>query len=157
MHPSEMFSQAAKRNYRVIRMQTEGLTNEDSLIQPPVQGNCLNWVLGHIIYHRGLILKLLGDSPNWPEEQLLRYQRESEPVLGSSEDVLTLTQLLSLLDQSQEQITAALQNTSTEALETVVNKRTIEEQLAGLQWHETYHMGQLELLRQLTGKNDKVI
>src|SRR5581483_9797707 len=113
MHPSEMFSQAAKRNYRVIRMQTEGLTNEDSLIQPPVQGNCLNWVLGHIIYHRGLILKLLGDSPNWPEEQLLRYQRESEPVLGSSEDVLTLTQLLSLLDQSQEQITAALQNTST--------------------------------------------
>jgi hypothetical protein len=37
-----------------------------------------------------------------------------------------------------------------------------EEETAGQQirfshWHETYHVGQLELLRQLAGKNDKVI
>ena len=157
MHPIQMFAQTAERNYRIIKMQTEGLTDEDSLIQPPFQGNCLNWVLGHIIYHRGRILKLLGASSDWPEELVLRYKRESEPVLGSAEDVLSLTQLLSLLDQSQGRIMAALQNISTEALEAVVNKRTIQEQLAGLQWHETYHMGQLELLRQLSGKNDKVI
>jgi hypothetical protein len=29
--------------------------------------------------------------------------------------------------------------------------------LAFLNWHEAYHVGQLELLRQLAGKNDQVI
>jgi uncharacterized damage-inducible protein DinB len=34
---------------------------------------------------------------------------------------------------------------------------SMAERLAFAHWHETYHVGQLELLRQLTGKNDKVI
>jgi hypothetical protein len=29
--------------------------------------------------------------------------------------------------------------------------------LAGLLWHETYHLGQLELLRQLAGTDDALI
>ena len=35
--------------------------------------------------------------------------------------------------------------------------RTVAERLFFLYFHETYHTGQTELLRQLTGKNDKVI
>jgi hypothetical protein len=31
------------------------------------------------------------------------------------------------------------------------------DEIEGLAWHETYHLGQLELLRQLAGKNDQVI
>ncbi len=31
------------------------------------------------------------------------------------------------------------------------------EALSYVQWHESYHTGQLEMLRQLAGKNDKVI
>jgi methionine salvage enolase-phosphatase E1 len=34
---------------------------------------------------------------------------------------------------------------------------TILERLQSLVWHETYHIGQLEPLRQLAGKNDKII
>ena len=34
---------------------------------------------------------------------------------------------------------------------------TTAEFLHFLLWHETYHTGQTELLRQLTGVNDKVI
>jgi uncharacterized damage-inducible protein DinB len=154
----EIFSQASKRNYRVIKMQTEGLSDEDSLIQPPFRGNCLNWVLGHIIYHRGRLLKVLEDTSDWPEALIQRYKGESEPVLGPAEDILPLTQLLSLLDQSQERIVAELQSISAEALNAVVfNEKSREELIVTLQWHETHHIGQLEFLRQLAGKNDKVI
>ncbi len=34
---------------------------------------------------------------------------------------------------------------------------TTAEMLHFLCWHETYHIGQTELLRQVIGKNDKVI
>jgi len=158
MQFSKIFSQVAERNNQVIKMQTEGLNNEDSLIQPPFRGNCLNWVLGHIIYHRGRLLKVLGDSSDWPGEQIQRYGRESEPISGPAEDILSLAQLLDLLDQSQERILARLQNISEEELDAIVfNEKTREELIAMLEWHETYHTGQLELLRQLAGKNDKVI
>lgn len=158
MHFSKMFSQVAERNYQVIKMQTKGLTDEDSLLQLPFQGNCLNWVLGHIIYHRGRLLKVLGDSSDWLGEQVQRYGRESEPISGPTDDILSLAQLQGLLDQSQERIVARLQSLSTEALnEVVLKEKSREELIVMLQWHETYHIGQLELLRQLAGKNDKVI
>jgi uncharacterized damage-inducible protein DinB len=158
MQFSKILSQVTERNYQVIKMQTEGLTNEDSLIQPPFRGNCLNWVLGHIIYHRGRLLQVLGDTSDWPGEQIQRYGRESESISGPAEDILSLTQLLSLLDQAQERIAAKLQNVSEEELDAIiVNEDTRGEISARLLWHETYHTGQLELLRQLAGKNDKVI
>jgi hypothetical protein len=158
MQFSKIFSRVSERDYSVIKMQTEGLTDEDSLLQPPFRGNCLNWVLGHIIYHRGRLLKVLGDTSDWPGEQIQRYRGESEPISGPAEDILSLAQLLSLLDQSQERIAARLQNISEEKLDAViVNEDTRGEILARLLWHETYHIGQLEPLRQLAGKNDKVI
>jgi hypothetical protein len=42
-------------------------------------------------------------------------------------------------------------------METIVDDQTVGKQITFLQWHETYHLGQLEPLRQLAGKNDKVI
>ncbi|NHZ72498.1 MAG: hypothetical protein GWP17_05390, partial [Aquificales bacterium] len=33
----------------------------------------------------------------------------------------------------------------------------VGDRIASLHWHETYHTGQLEILRQLAGKNDSVI
>jgi hypothetical protein len=37
------------------------------------------------------------------------------------------------------------------------NPRPLGGFLAFLDWHESYHVGQLELLRQLAGKVDKII
>ena len=31
----------------------KGLSHEDSLVQPPAGGNCLNWVAAHIVASRG--------------------------------------------------------------------------------------------------------
>ncbi len=141
---------------RVIKRQLDGVTHQESLKQPPFRGNCMNWVLGHIVFSRGSVLKLLGEDLPWSENEAARYIRESEPITVE-ENALPLELLLSYLDQSQARILAGLQRVSAERMEAVADNQTVGGRMTFLQWHETYHLGQLEPLRQLAGKNDKVI
>src|SRR5258707_13686376 len=78
-------SDAFARNMNVIGRQTAGLTHADSLLQPAMRGNCLNWVLGHIAASRNVILRMLGEEPVLTVEYAERYKRGSEPVLGAEE------------------------------------------------------------------------
>ena len=157
----EHLANAFALNLNIIRMQTEGLTHEDSLLQPPFRGNCLNWVLGHIAVNRDLVLQVLGEEPILSEEEAVRYQSGSEPVTGNEEDILTLIMLRAALERAQEGITSGLQRVTPEelAMEIEVGEHTMTrgQRLFGLYFHETYHTGQTELLRQLAGKNDKVV
>ena len=52
-------------NTWLIKCHTEGLTHDDSLLQPPFRTNCLNWVLGHIISRRNSAMELLGQASYW--------------------------------------------------------------------------------------------
>jgi uncharacterized damage-inducible protein DinB len=146
--------------HQLIRMQTDGLSNKDSLLQPPFRGNCLNWVLGHILEGRNTALTLLGESPIWDKEKVSRYGRGSEAIT-QGEQALPLDRLLEDLDRSQERIAAALKRTTPQALATDVpfrgSQRPLGQALASQHWHETYHTGQLELLRQLAGTNDAIV
>lgn len=72
-HPdAETLAQSYRVTHRIIKLQTYGLTHQDSLLQPPVRGNCLNWVLGHILAGRNTTLEFLGQSPLWQEEETSR-------------------------------------------------------------------------------------
>jgi uncharacterized damage-inducible protein DinB len=141
-------------------MQTDGLSHKDSLLQPPLRGNCLNWVLGHILEGRNTALTLLGESPFWDKEIVSRYGRGSEAIT-QGERALPLEKLLEDLDRTQERIAAALTRTTPEVLATVVpyrgSQRPLGQALASQHWHETYHTGQLELLRQLAGTDDAIV
>jgi uncharacterized damage-inducible protein DinB len=152
---------AFERNVWIAKRQTEGLTHADSLMQLPFQGNCMNWVLGHLAANRDEVLELLGEPPVMAADGT-RYLRDSEALAGEEDDVLPLEDLLARLDQAQEHIAAALGRLSEDDLahELTLNnnrKRTLGQQVFFLYFHEVYHVGQTELLRQLTGKNDKVI
>ena len=144
-----------KRNRYVLHMQVKGLSHEDSLLKPPFRANCLNWVLGHIVVYRGRALNLVGGEPVWNEDQAAPYNRESEPL--QAQDAQRLEQIMADLDVSQERLDAALAGLTTEDLERVVDDRTLAERLTFDYWHEAYHTGQTELLRQLAGADDKVI
>jgi hypothetical protein len=150
---------ALARNVSVVKAQTEGLTNADSLIQFP-HGNCLNWVIGHIVEGRDDVLEVLGES-RAAGAAVERYQRGSEPVTGAEEAVLPLAQLLEMLDQSQARIEIALSRMDLTALarksEGDARGRSIGHRIFFLYFHETYHVGQTELFRQLAGKDDKLI
>jgi len=155
---AESLTQSYATNHWLINTLVEGLTNADSLVQPPYQGNCLNWVLGHIVASRQPALQLVGATPVWSQEEADRYKTGSSPIT-SSDQALLLEQLISDLDLSQERIAAALaEKTETELLEEAETDRgvkPISQHLAGLHWHETYHTGQLELLRDLANAKQR--
>lgn len=149
-----------ERSDHVLNRQVSGLTQADSLLQPQPRGNCLNWVVGHIALHREYMLAILAQEPVLGAEALSRYVRGSEPIVGEGEGVLELPDLLTALAAQKERVTAALESASAESLAQPSQDDpsvTSAEQLEVLAWHETYHVGLTELLRQLSGVNDTVI
>ena len=147
-------------NLWIIKRQTDGLSNADSLIQPTFRANCLNWVLGHIVVGRNRALVLLGLEPVWGDAERAIYETGSTPLLDA-QNAVPLERLLALLELAQERLAEKLAAASDVSLQAVVYFRGCDqglgEAIAGLAWHETYHTGQTELLRQLTGVDDKVI
>jgi uncharacterized damage-inducible protein DinB len=152
---NEMF----ERGWWVIERQTEGISHEQSVLQPPFRGNCMNWVLGHLLFERQLVLGLLGKENVLPDEVLARYAYESEPVTPESEDALNLTELLTKLEDAGKQITDTLNTMDDETWQSEIDDKgtPLWQRLEFIAWHEGYHSGQLEMLRQLAGKDDKVI
>lgn len=145
-------------NLNVINLQVKGLSHEDSLRQPPFRGNCLNWILGHVVTNRMNVHSAAGLPMPWDTSAYARYQRESDPIIAA-EDALPLEQILADIAASQEMLLSWLSQVPDAELDVVAagQERTVAEQLSFYSWHETYHVGQTELLRQLTGVDDKVI
>lgn len=151
------------RNFGVVQAQTAGITHEQSLIQPTVRGNCMNWVVGHMVEHRERMLRAVGQPTFWKPEEIERYKRESPPVLVNS-DALPFEKILGDLAQQHQCLSTWLKAATLDDLAVVVPNIieglpdwTRAQWLHFLIWHETYHLGNLELLRQLAGTNDKVI
>ena len=61
------------------------------------------------------------------------------------------------LDETQARLEAALAGLTIEDMEQANGDRTLGERLSFSYWHEAYHTGQTELLRQVSGVDDKVI
>ena len=150
------------RNVEIIKMQTENITQEESLIQLPFRSNCLNWVVGHVLANRCNILDLLGADDLRPGVDLDQYERESDPVLGEAEGVLHLEELIHHLEESQLRLAAALEKETEESLQRLAPYRDRPEREVAfwiffLYFHDSYHVGQTEILRQAAGKDDKII
>ena len=105
-------------NTNIIHAHAENLTHADSLVQLPFDSNCLNWVLGHVVQSRCYFLKLLGGESVLTHDQYERYIGGSPPITGDADDIMKLDELLSALDEAQARIAAALDATTTEALNT---------------------------------------
>jgi len=150
-----------ERNLGIVKAQTEGLSHADSLLQLPFRGNCLNWVLGHMADNRNTMLRLLGGESILDGAHARRYGYGSEPVCGDGDDILTLEELLTALEKGQSALAASLARVTPEELarevESFLGTTTLGQLIFFLYWHETYHVGQTEYLRQLAGTDDKVI
>jgi len=126
----------------------DDLTQEETLIQLPFEVNCLNWVLGHIVTNRSHALEVVGAKHAWQDDVRKLYQTGTENIRPDSES-MQVNVLLKYLDESVELLKTALENISEEYLsENFSNYRgekTREAHLSGFHWHETYHIGQLEI------------
>jgi hypothetical protein len=155
-------SNAYGRNVSIIKLQTEGLSQEESLVQLPFRANCMNWVVGHVLTNRYTVLKLLDGVESPEAERVGRYVRESAPVTGEGEGVLPLSELIELLEQSQVQLATRLAEITSSRLEEQVvflgdRSQSVAEWLMFFYFHDTYHTGQTETLRQAAGREDKII
>lgn len=158
----DLISRGFRRNQRVIVAQAEGLTNEDSLRQSGYHTNCFNWVLGHIVAGRDEILELLGGTPVLSAAAAERYRRESDPITGDGPDVASLEALMAALEETEVRIEAALAGADeafmlAEVPSVAGRTATRADQLMFRYFHDTYHTGQTDVIRQLSGKSDKII
>ena len=148
-------------NIRLIKLHTVGLSHAESLIQTPYNINCMNWILGHIAVSRDSVMGLIGAKLLLSEGETLRYKTESEPIIEDGPHVVQLEKLLEVLSTGQSKIAAALEALSEADLveEIQVGERTMPlgTRLYGFYFHDTYHTGQIDLLRQVAGANDKVV
>lgn len=149
------------RNHWVINAQSKGLSHEDSLLQLPFRGNCFNWVLGHVLVYRGIMFKLFDQDPILSDTQKAIYERGSE-ALTNGEQAIDFHELLALFNRSQAQLLELINNADEslwdeEKLSESGKSHKVGARLAFFIWHETYHTGQTEYLRQLAGKDDQII
>ena len=155
-------AEAYARNVMIIQQQTAGLSDADCLVQLPFRGNCMNWLVGHIVTNRYNVLALLDGARPVEAARIARYERESQPITGPEQGVLPLADLLALLALSQQQIAARLAEITPDMLAQSVaffgnRSMPIAEWLMFFYFHETYHTGQTEILRQAAGMDDKII
>jgi hypothetical protein len=139
-------------NSWLIRRHAEGLADQGARRQPRFEAISFNWVLGHIVQHRILALQALGVRPMWSDVLSAHYGGDPAGMQDPGRG-LPLDELLRDLAAAASDLEAALsQVTSTELdqiVETPMGKKTRFEWISGLTWHETYHVGQLGLLRSL--------
>src|SRR5215469_17600750 len=81
----EVLRQQAGATQRVVKLNVEGISHQESLIQPEPAGNCLNWVIGHLIVAYHLVFPLLEQEPVISEERLKPYARHSSPLKDRGE------------------------------------------------------------------------
>ncbi|MEO7041385.1 MAG: DinB family protein [Gemmatimonadaceae bacterium] len=158
----ELLRQQAGMVRQVLHMNTEGITQAESLIQPQAAGNCMNWVVGHLlaIYHH--VLPLLGQEPVLPVAQLSRYDRGSAPIQDMSES-LDINDMLKAWDETCARIDAGFAVLTRDQLDSPAPmsptnnpKETIGSLLGTVCWHQAYHAGQAGLLRRLAGKEGAI-
>ena len=149
-------------SFGAIQRNLEDVSNEESLITPQPGGNCLNWVLGHVVLYRGTVLKLVGLAPVLEGERADPYRRGSHP--DGSEHYLDLATLRGLLSDAHQQLMPALAAMSDEELAKNVPEEFNRPPLAGplgkalarMNFHESYHAGQIGLLRRIAGKDGAI-
>lgn len=154
MKPTEL-ARLFALNHHALHRNLEGVTDEEALHQP-VSGNCLNWVVGHIVASRNGVLKVLGAEPHWPAEQADRYARGSAPVTGPG-GAASFQRIVRAFDESQERIAARLSEvTEADLAKPHAQDQSVGEWLSFLHFHEAYHIGQTGLLRRLAGKEGAI-
>ena len=136
---------------RILKGKTEDLTHADSMLQLPFPANCMNWVLGHLLVYRMQILGMIDGVSQPDEAEFALYGNGSEPMTDSAK-AIPLETLLTRLDAASAEIVAALEQMPPERLAAVYDERgrTVDDRLTFyVMFHESYHAGQLEPLREL--------
>jgi len=133
---------------KALLLNLEGISETDALEQPSA-GNCINWVVGHLVASRQTVLGHLQEEAVWSPEVIHRYDRRSDPIREAADAPATLADLKDAFALSQRRTIRGL-----ERIRLGESKATwpgCAQAIAFLQFHESYHVGQIGLLRRVVG------
>lgn len=146
-----------KINHSALHANIDDVSVAESLIRPDKGCNSLNWVLGHIMLSRDVILEALGLKKILTQAESYPYRRGSDP--NETPPATSFNRLVEAFDESQRQLIARLWQLSPDELQ--ATEPSIEggeaqpalgDYLRFLNFHETYHVGQTGVLRRMIGK-----
>ena len=145
-----------------VRVNTDGITHTESLVQPQPAGNCMNWVLGHLLAVYSSVLPMFGATPAIEGARIARYNRGSAPVVDGH-DALPFDELLTAWNTTCDRVDAGLaQLPDAQLLQHAPNSptgnpnETVHSLLFTIMFHQTYHAGQLGVLRRMAGKSGAI-
>lgn len=146
-HNLELIS-IIKYNHFAVNKNLENIDQQYSLREPESGGNSINWVLGHIVVNRDRVLKFLGHKKMCDKNMEKIYMKASR--IKENKKSVRISRILKIFNDSQEEITRSLSELDPED-----NKETVLN-IAGYAFHESYHAGQLGILRRIIGKGGKL-
>ena len=148
--------------HHVVRLNVEGLTQEETLLKPSGGGNCMNWVVGHLLAIYDVTLPALGQKPVLAPAIQKRYDRGSAPLRDGTEAV-QIGELMTAWDESTRRVDAGLASLDADALGSPAPfspgndpKETLGTLLTTILWHQAYHVGQTGILRRVAGKKGTI-
>src|ERR1035438_1377570 len=140
-------------NADFLKKNVEGLTDEEWLRRPEGAANHILWIVGHLCWVRGMLLKRLGED--WSKPWFAHFGRGSK--LDESAAYPTPEEARPEWDESIARLNAVLESVSEEALAapSTQGPPSPDGKVSGvvnfLALHETYHIGQISYLRSWLG------
>lgn len=153
MNVQEAAAQHFRFMYQTAAANLEGITQEQSLLQPSPGGNCANWILGHLTNVQNGVMRLIGEKPVWESGDLAKAGED--PITGPKSAIPWDT-LRDRFLGSRDRCLAAVTALSDASLAEPVphpfgGTATRGEILNLLAFHQTYHTGQLAMSRRIAG------
>src|SRR5215213_1590162 len=147
-----------RANTDIISKAIAEVRAEDWFRKPGDDSNHMLWLLGHVIVHRGHVLKTLGNQ--WDSSWARLFAR-GEQRLDDAE-YPPVDEMRDAWNQISEQLQAALREVPEEVLAQPAPEGppSFDKKLSGtiafFAFHDTYHTGQLSFLRKWLGYGQTV-
>jgi hypothetical protein len=141
MHPIQKLFAS---NEMIFNTNLGGVTHADSVIKPE-QCNCINWIVGHIVYSRNGVMTALNQPQVTDASFKPIYDRYTN--MQDTSTALSLDELIKLYKGSQARI-----------IDNVISLKDGEvmDRVTFLGFHEAYHLGQIGIVRKLIGKKGAI-
>lgn len=140
-----------KDNSEVVTRALEGIPHEQWMRRPSDASNSPMWVVGHLIWARGALLRTLGSK--WTLHWAKLFARGAKP-----EEILEYPPIEEMRERwgnACQELATLLPNLTPEFLAKPHDRPTFDGTVGGyiafLAFHETYHVGQLGYLHKWLG------
>jgi len=147
-----------RANTEIINKAIGDVKPEDWFRKPGDDSNHLMWLLGHVVVHRGHVLKTLGQD--WNSSWAKLFARGSQPV--GDVEYPSVEEIRVAWQQVSDQLKAALREPSEEILAKSAPEgplsfdKKVSGTVAFYAFHDAYHTGQVSFLRKWLGYGQTV-